>query len=422
MSGAERKGSGLTAFCELYRTLLNDLVRENPSLLEQELACLLQMPRVLEFDTKVMWFRRRLARMRASGMRRTLELRVDRENVFMDSYNRISRLRPRELQGPLRVTFAGERGIDAGGLTREWYHVISREMFNANYGLFRASPDGAFQPNPLSSVNPHHLLFFNFVGRVVGKALWDGEYLDAHFTRSFYKHILGQEVKLKDLESLDPDVYRSMCSMMEYDVDGLTFVAEYDEFGERHQVELKPGGADIAVTHDNKLEYVRLYVQYRLTKSIQAQLDAFVRGFHDLIPAELVAPFSDSELELLISGLPEIDIDDLRAHTRYETYTPSSPQILWFWRVVEALTREEKARLLQFVTGSGKVPLGGFAALSSREELRPFTIVRSGMTHSLPTSHTCFNQLDLPAYESFDKLRKMLLTALNEGCEGFGFS
>lgn len=418
----EKKGSGLGLFCERYRSLLNDFVRQKPSLLEKELACLLQMPRVLEFDTKMAWFRRRLERMHADGMHGRVDLRVKRENVFMDSFNRISHLRPRELQGHLNVRFEGEQGIDAGGLTREWYHVISREMFNADYGLFRASPDGAFQPNPSSSVNPHHLMFFKFVGRVVGKALWDGEYLDAHFTRSFYKHILGQEVKLKDLESLDPDVYRSMCAMIEYDVDGLTFVAEYDEFGERRQVELKPGGADIAVTHDNKLEYIRLYVQYRLSKSIEAQVDAFLQGFHDLIPAELVAPFTDSELELLISGMPEIDIADLRAHTRYEVYTPSSPQIIWFWRVVESLSCEEKARLLQFVTGSGKVPLGGFAALSSREELRPFTIVRSNMTNSLPTSHTCFNQLDLPAYESYEKLRKMLLVALNEGYEGFGFS
>jgi len=326
------------------------------------------------------------------------------------------------LRGRLHVRFEGEEGVDAGGLTREWYHVISREMFNQDYALFTASDDSAFQPNPASSVNPDHLLFFKFIGRVVGKALWDGELLDAHFTRSFYKHILGLEVTFKDLEAMDSTLYRSLRMLLDEDMEDLTFVVNDMEFGRLRQIELKPGGADIPVTHENKLEYIRLYTQYKLSTSIHDQIDAFLRGFHDLIPADLIAPFTESELELLISGTPEIDVDDLRRHTEYHHYMPSSPQIIWFWRFVGTLSRDEKAKLLQFVTGTGKVPLGGFASLPGMGGVRLFTISRCENPHSLPTAHTCFNQLDLPAYRSYEMLRDMMLLAINEGCGEFGFA
>jgi len=397
-------------------------VRENSDLLRNELECLLKMPRVLDFDSKLNWFRRKLRQMHGEVRQRPLRLSVKRNEIFLDSYRTFSRIHREELLGPLRVDFRGEEGVDAGGLTREWYHVISREMFNENYALFKASDDGAFQPNPSSAVNSDHLLFFNFIGRVVGKALWDGQLLDAHFTRSFYKHILGQEVTFKDLEAMDSTLYRSLLYLMDNDMEDLTFAVDSMEFGRVRQIELKPGGASIPVTHENKQEFIRLYTQYKLSTSIRSQIDAFLRGFHDLIPAELVAPFTENELELLISGTPDIDVGDLRSNTQYQGYSTSDPQIIWFWRFVETLSREEKAKLLQFVTGTGKVPLGGFAALPGMGGVHPFTICRCESTSSLPTAHTCFNQLDLPSYPSYEVLSNMLKLAIYEGCGEFGFA
>jgi E3 ubiquitin-protein ligase HUWE1 len=160
-----------------------------------------------------------------------------------------------------------------------------------------------------------------------------------------------------------------------------------------------------------------------MTGAIKAQIEAFTRGFHDLVPHSLVSMFNAAELELLISGLPEIDVEDLAAHTDYTGYSATSPQVAWFWAVVRGFSKEDLARLVMFVTGSSKVPLGGFAALQGISGPQRFQIHRAfGGASRLCTSHTCFNQLDLPEYGSLEELEARLRLAIHEGGEGFGFA
>jgi len=138
------------------------------------------------------------------------------------------------------------------------------------------------------------------------------------------------------------------------------------------------------------------------------------------VPPELISIFDASELELLISGLPDIDLDDLRANTEYHGYKSTDPVISWMWSVLRSFNKEEKALFLQFVTGTSKVPLEGFAALQGSEGVRKFNIHKAFGAHLLPTAHTCFNQLDLPEYASEEELRERLLIAIKEGSVGFG--
>ena len=147
-----------------------------------------------------------------------------------------------------------------------------------------------------------------------------------------------------------------------------------------------------------------------------------LQGFWELVPSQLISIFNDHELELLISGLPDIDIADLKANTEYSGYTAATPLIQWFWEVVEELTKEELALLLQFVTGTSKVPLEGFSALQGISGPQKFQIHKSYVEpNRLPSAHTCFNQLDLPEYHSRDHLKDRLLIAIHEGREGFSF-
>ncbi|GMG35717.1 unnamed protein product [[Candida] boidinii] len=160
-----------------------------------------------------------------------------------------------------------------------------------------------------------------------------------------------------------------------------------------------------------------------MVTSVKDQMENFLQGFHSVIPKELVAVFDDQELELLISGLPEIDVDDWKNNTVYQNYSPSSAQVQWFWRAVKSFDQEEKAKLLQFSTGTSKVPLNGFKELTGMSGVAKFSIHRVyGNTDRLPSSHTCFNQVDLPEYESYEKLRNALLLAITEGHVGFGFA
>ena len=276
-------------FTEEHRKVLNDLVRQNPKLMSGTFSLLVKNPKVLEFDNKRNYFNRRL-RSRGPEARHPqppLQLSVRRDQVFMDSYKNLSFKSGDEIKyGKLSVRFSGEEGVDAGGVTREWFQVLSRQMFNADYALFDhvASDRTTFHPNKLSKVNEEHLMFFKFIGRIIGKALYEGRALDCHFSRAVYKRILGKTVSIKDMESLDLDYYKSLLWMLENDITEIiteTFSIVTDDFGVTETVDLVENGRNIPVTEDNKHEYVQLVVEYRLTGSVQGQLDQFLSGKFD---------------------------------------------------------------------------------------------------------------------------------------------
>ncbi|KAK9074252.1 hypothetical protein SSX86_006849 [Deinandra increscens subsp. villosa] len=420
-------------FAEKHRRLLNAFVRQNPGLLEKSLSMMLKAPRLIDFDNKRLYFRSRIRQQHDQHLTGPLRISVRRAYVLEDSYNQL-RMRPtQDLKGRLNVHFQGEEGIDAGGLTREWYQLLSRVLFDKGALLFTTGGNNAtFQPNPNSVYQTEHLSYFKFVGRVVAKALFDGQLLDVYFTRSFYKHILGVKVTYHDIEAVDPDYYKNLKWLLENDVSDildLTFSMDADE--EKHilyektevtDYELKPGGRNIRVTEETKHEYVDLVAEHILTNAIRPQIDSFLEGFKELIPRDLISIFNDKELELLISGLPEIDLDDLKANTEYTGYTIGSSAVLWFWEVVKAFNKEDRARLLQFVTGTSKVPLEGFKALQGISGPQRFQIHKAyGAPERLPSAHTCFNQLDLPEYTTKEQLQERLLLAIHEASEGFGF-
>ncbi len=404
-------------FTEDHRKILNNLVRNNPKLMSGTFSLLVQNPKVLEFDNKRNYFTRRL-HSRGSEARHPqppLQLSVRRDQVFHDSYKNLWFKNPDEVKyGKLSIRFHGEEGVDAGGVTREWFQVLSRQMFNPDYYLFIpvASDRTTFHPNKQSGVNEEHLMFFKFIGRIIGKALYEGRALDCHFSRAVYKRILGKTVSIKDMETLDLQFYKSLLWMLENDISDVitdSFSVETDHFGVTKIVDLIENGRNIPVTEENKQEYVQLMVEYRLIGSVQEQLEHFLKGnstlplcilsrltiigFHDIVPAELISIFNEQELELLISGLPDIDVDDWKNNTEYHNYSASSSQIQWFWRAVRSFDKEERAKLLQFVTGTSKVPLNGFGQLEGMNGFSRFNIHRDyGNKDRLPSSHTCFNR------------------------------
>jgi E3 ubiquitin-protein ligase HUWE1 len=124
--------------------------------------------------------------------------------------------------------------------------------------------------------------------------------LDAYFSRAFYKQILGKTVDMRDLESIDPEYHKSLQWMLDNDITDVIdqeFTIEDDQFGEKKVVELKEGGAGISVTEENKEEYVRLVVGYRVENSIKDQIKSFLHGFYEVIPRKLVQIFEPDQLE-----------------------------------------------------------------------------------------------------------------------------
>lgn len=383
------------AFTEEHRKILNTMVRNNPSLMSGSFSLLVQNPKVLEFDNKRTYFNQRLHKRTSRDHYGSLQINVRRQYVFEDSYHQLQGRSGDEIKySKLNVRFYEEEGVDAGGVTREWFSVLARQMFNPDYALFRPSAVDkvTYQPNRLSGINPDHLLYFKFVGRIIGKAIYDGRLLDAYFTRSFYKAMIDAPVDYKDMEAVDPEFHKSLEWILQNDITDvldLTFSTEIDEFGKKQTIDLKPNGRNIPVTEENKHEYVKLVVEQRLLTAIRAQIEAFLGGFHDIIPKDLVKIFNEQELELLISGMPDIDIDDWKNNTEYQNYTSSSPQVQWFWRAVRSFSQEERAKLVQFATGTSKVPLEGFAQLQGSNGVQKFQIHKDfSSADRLPSAHT----------------------------------
>lgn len=415
------------SFTDEHKKLLNQMVRTNPNLMSGPFGMLVRNPRVLEFDNKKNYFDRKLHQETDESGKLTISIR--RDQVFLDSFRALFFKSKDDFKSSkLEINFKGEAGVDAGGVTREWYQVLSRQMFNPDYALFSpvASDDTTFHPNRTSWVNPEHLSFFKFIGRIIGKAIYDNCFLDCHFSRAVYKRILSRPASLKDMETLDLEYFKSLMWMMENDITDIItedFSVEADDYGEHKVIDLIPNGRNIPVTEENKQDYISKIVEYRLHTSVIEQMDNFLIGFHEIIPKELVSIFDEQELELLISGLPDINVEDWQLNTTYNNYSPSNDQIQWFWRAVKSFDNEERAKLLQFSTGTSKVPLNGFKELSGANGFCKFSIHRDyGSTDRLPSSHTCFNQIDLPQYESYEELRGSLLLAITEGHVGFGLA
>jgi E3 ubiquitin-protein ligase HUWE1 len=223
------------SFTDAHRKVLNLMVRNNPSLMSGSFSLLVNNSSVLDFDNKRNYFNQQLHRKpHAREHYGTLQLNVRRARVFEDSFLYLQRKSGEQIKnGKLSVRFYDEEGVDAGGLTREWFQILARQMFNPNNALFQpcAADKQTYQPNKNSWVNPEHLSFFKFVGRVIGKAIHDGRLLDAYFARSLYRQLLGKPVDYRDVEWVDPEYYNSLCWILENDPTllDLTFSVEADE-------------------------------------------------------------------------------------------------------------------------------------------------------------------------------------------------
>ncbi|XP_056258903.1 E3 ubiquitin-protein ligase NEDD4-like isoform X7 [Seriola aureovittata] len=381
------------------------------------------VPYSREFKQKYDYFRKKLKK--PADIPNRFEMKLHRNNIFEESYRRIMSLkRPDVLKARLWIEFESEKGLDYGGVAREWFFLLSKEMFNPYYGLFEysATDNYTLQINPNSGLcNEDHLSYFKFIGRVAGMAVFHGKLLDGFFIRPFYKMMLGKQISLKDMESVDSEYYNSLKWILENDPTelDLRFCIDEDNFGQTYQVDLKPSGSDMVVTNDNKKEYIDLVIQWRFVNRVQKQMNAFLEGFTELILIDLIKIFDENELELLMCGLGDVDVNDWRQHTVYKNgYCPNHPVIQWFWKVVLLMDAEKRIRLLQFVTGTSRVPMNGFAELYGSNGPQLFTIEQWGTPEKLPRAHTCFNRLDLPTYESFEDLREKLLMAV-ENAQGF---
>ncbi|XP_069847118.1 NEDD4-like E3 ubiquitin-protein ligase WWP1 isoform X3 [Dipodomys merriami] len=354
-----------------------------------------------------------------------VKINVSRQTLFEDSFQQIMALKPYDLRRRLYVIFRGEEGLDYGGLAREWFFLLSHEVLNPMYCLFEYAGKNNYclQINPASTINPDHLSYFCFIGRFIAMALFHGKFIDTGFSLPFYKRMLSKKLTIKDLESIDTEFYNSLIWIRDNNIEecGLEmyFSVDMEILGKVTSHDLKVGGSNILVTEENKDEYIGLMTEWRFSRGVQEQTKAFLDGFNEVVPLQWLQYFDEKELEVMLCGMQEVDLTDWQRNTVYRHYTRNSKQIIWFWQFVKETDNEVRMRLLQFVTGTCRLPLGGFAELMGSNGPQKFCIEKVGKDTWLPRSHTCFNRLDLPPYKSYEQLKEKLLFAIEE-TEGFG--
>uniref|UniRef100_I2CRW4 HECT-type E3 ubiquitin transferase n=1 Tax=Nannochloropsis gaditana (strain CCMP526) TaxID=1093141 RepID=I2CRW4_NANGC len=397
----------------------------------KDLAAVIALP----FRQKHLWFVEQLAdRVQRPWSEGHIRLDVNRAKLLEDSFNQLISLHPSEMRRWMRVQFVEEAGVDAGGLEREWFVLVLQALTDPALGLF-FQQHGAYSINPtaVAAIGDRELAlqYYYFAGRVLGKAVLEHQTLPLALSLPLLKHILGTPLTFSDLELLDPDLYRSLayihrCSPEEVEALHLDFTVTFEAVGRQEVRELKPGGKDVALTAQNRREYLVLMMRYQLLDGVKHQVWHLLRGFYEVVPKSLLSVFDYQELQLLMSGMPVIDVQDWKRHTeylgRYQRLGERHRVIRWFWEVVEhRLNEESRVRLLQFITGGCSVPAQGFKALQSNDgNFRRFNI-QSVSTQDcvFPRAHTCFNKLDLPLYNSLEELEGYLTLVINIEITGF---
>ncbi|OQV22441.1 putative E3 ubiquitin-protein ligase HERC4 [Hypsibius exemplaris] len=351
-----------------------------------------------------------------------LNLYVSRANLLEDSLNQIYRFRDDELKRPLKVWFVGEDAEDAGGVKKEFFLLLMRELIDPKYGMFKYYDET-------------HSIYFNGksfecdsmfrnVGIICGLAIYNSTIVDVRFPLAVYKKLLGIKTSLPDLDGLLPSVRRGLEQLLAYEeedfeeVFSLNFTVSTDYLGEIIVQDLKPNGANISVTKDNRREYCDLYVDFLLNKSVEKQFAHFAQGFNRVCGGKVLELFHPSELMAMVCGNENYDWRELQECALYKgDFTADHPTIKSFWGVFHTLSLDDKKKFLMFLTGCDRIPILGMKAV--RIVIQPMGDENS--TTHLPVAHTCFNILDLPRYKDETTLRSKLLTAM-EHAQGFGLA
>jgi ubiquitin-protein ligase E3 C len=305
--------------------------------------------------------------------------------------------------------------------------MLLENAFDPNRGIFILTSDGFCYPNPnvkllMEDFEAHYF----FMGRILAKAIQSKMLSQLKFAGFFLQKILSKNadprLDIDYLVSLDPQIYKNLLYLKDYksnveDLE-LNFALTVEEFDQTRTIELKPGGKDILVTNDNKIEYIHLLSDFKLNKQINEQVIAFRNGISNIINLDIVRLFNFNELQTLVSGCEDtIDVNDWKQFTVYSgSYTYDHPVIENFWQVVESLSEDHKRKLLKFSTSRSRPPLFGFKNL-----IPNFAILNSSSTDRLPTASTCLNLLKLPPIDDFNIMREKIVCAI-ESDSGFDLS
>uniref|UniRef100_A0A914YK25 Ubiquitin-protein ligase E3B n=1 Tax=Panagrolaimus superbus TaxID=310955 RepID=A0A914YK25_9BILA len=423
---------------------------------ERGLLIMEKMPHLIPLKERLVLFRKLVSADKASLEKLITVATISRNSIIEDGFRMFSTLSPTELKAGLRVKFVNqqgleEAGIDQDGVFKEFLELTVKGIFDPELNLFKLTANGQLYPSNTSGIHPNHLEYFSYIGRMLGKSVYDGFLVDVQLAPVLLATILGKQLcAFDELSLVDQDLYKSLTFVKHYkDSDDvadleLTFSVDEEFLGQITTVDLVPSGRSIKVTNENKIVYIHTMAQHRVVKQTKKQRDHFISGFRSIISSTWLSLFSTHELQMLISGTTyDIDVGDLRKNTAYYGGFHSKHRVIkWLWEIIEHdFTSDERKLFLKFVTSCSRGPLLGFCSLEPPFSIRCievgddqdqgdtlgsvvrgfFAIKRNRNPARLPTSSTCFNLLKLPNYSKKSLLLEKLRYAIHSNA-GFELS
>ncbi|CAK56001.1 unnamed protein product (macronuclear) [Paramecium tetraurelia] len=348
-------------------------------------------------------------------MKQSMMVVIRRGEEFQDAFDQLEK---KQLKNMFHVKFVNqmgipEDGIDAGGVTKEFITRVVNQALDPTFGLFIETPEKTMIPNPAFMQEEKQK--YAFIGKIIGKAIYEGVLIEKVLNQVFLNQVLGITNTINDFRFYDSDQYHRICNLKNQDVTdfGLTFSITQEFYGQIVEFDLIPNGRQINVTNENKISYINLYCHFRLNKQIKEQSQIFRAGLEQVIDPEKFKLFTNQELQLLISGQPVIDIQDLISNTKYQGYQPYDKTIEDFWSVVNDFEYEQQSQFLFFFSSCSRAPTQGFKSLDPPFMIQKVPIHHQSEMQKLPTASTCFNILKLPDYRNRDILREKLVKAIS---------
>ena len=386
------------------------------------------------FKTKVDELKRSINYRKISWQEGCCQLNLHRNELLSESMEQFEQI---DLFKELKINFNSEICYDAGGILREWFTTIFQTLEGNKLKLFIISDSDNFSYiiNPFLKHNKENFNYFIFIGKLIGKALLDNITINVCFNKLIYKMLLQEEITFNDLSSIDSPFYTSMKNLKQalnsspgkeqeiYNNLEIYYNLDIKDIYSRiHKFELIRGGAEIPMKNvDDYINKRILFMKGLYEPFIQKIRESLFK----IIPKEIIQMFNSDELELILNGKPNIDLNDWKKFTIYKSpYYSSHKVILWFWEILSNMTQKELSNFLMFCTGTSRVPFGGFSKLeSNRGEIAKFTIENRNYIEGKKNfikAHTCFNRIDLPNYKSKKELKEALKYVSSNEILGFG--
>ncbi len=378
------------------------------------------------FEEKQSIFKINLQKLKIDWRKGSDYITINRDEIIDSSIEQLSKV---NIYKEIKVKFKGEEEGDAGGMMREWLTQLFQEFQKSENKLFTKADTSDYSLKVFSSKNidDKKIKIFYFIGKIFALALLDELTINSCFNNYIYKIILDEPVTIEDLVFIDSEIFHSIEKLQKLtDISnlGLYFIQnEKDENGKINTVDLIVDGSNIPVTKENIDYYYQKKIEYIMNKD-KLLINQIKKGLFTYIPEKLIKIFTSNEFELILNGTPFIDVSDWIENTAYEGYQPTDMIIINFWNIVRQLPQDKLSRLLQFSTGSTRVPVGGFKCLqSNRGNLAPFSISKINYEEGKQNyikARTCFNRINLPNFPDEGKLLEGINFVIENEILGFG--